>query len=526
MADASTTRYALIKPEVGAASNTWGGSLNSNFDTLDSNIWTISGVANSAQTIASAAMPKSGGTFTGNITLFADPSSPLHPVSLQYLTGNYLPLTGGVLTSFLSLHAKPTSNLHAATKNYVDDAFLPLTGGQLSGALTLSGNPTQANHATPRDWVLQQISSGGGNYVPLSGNSQVPMSGPLILYGTAPAAANEAVPKSYVDGIVGTSGTLTATVNTHTNSINSLNTNAILKSGGTINSGSFLTLGTAPTSDLHAATKAYADTKLARDGSQPITGNLTIQNSANQMAIFLGSSGGYFYGDATFAGWTRAGGASVRWEAANGNFSTNGSITGTALNLSGGNISSVGTITVSSTINGGSLNLSSGSITCGTITSSSSITGTSLNVSNGSLTCGAISSSSISCATSSHTTQIVTSQINGGSTSNGGSLNIFCSTLTASSDITLTSDERLKEDIRTIDNAVEISKQLRGVSYVRKDTGKLGIGVVAQEVEKVLPQLVVTDANGMKSVAYANMVGILIEAVKELSARVEELEAR
>jgi hypothetical protein len=50
--------------------------------------------------------------------------------------------------------------------------------------------------------------------------------------------------------------------------------------------------------------------------------------------------------------------------------------------------------------------------------------------------------------------------------------------------------------------------------------------VVAQEVEKVLPQLVVTDANGMKSVAYANMVGILIEAVKELSARVEELEAR
>jgi hypothetical protein len=98
--------------------------------------------------------------------------------------------------------------------------------------------------------------------------------------------------------------------------------------------------------------------------------------------------------------------------------------------------------------------------------------------------------------------------------------------LTASSDITLSSDLKLKEDIRTIENAVDITKQLRGVSYVRKDTGKLGIGVVAQEVEQVFPQLVATDANGMKSVAYANMVGILIEAVKELSARVEELEAR
>jgi hypothetical protein len=109
-------------------------------------------------------------------------------------------------------------------------------------------------------------------------------------------------------------------------------------------------------------------------------------------------------------------------------------------------------------------------------------------------------------------------------TATGATIN--CYALIASGDISLSSDERIKEDIRTIDDATGIVEQLRGVSYVRKDTGKLGIGVVAQEVEKVLPQLVATDANGMKSVAYANMVGVLIQAVKELSARIDELEAR
>ena len=520
MADASTNHYALIKPEVGAASNTWGGSLNSNFDTLDTTIWTISGTATSAQTIASAAMPKAGGTFTGAITLAGDPTSALHPVPLQYVTANYLPLSGGTLTGPLALSAKPTTSLQAATKNYVDDAFLPLSGGTLSGPLTLSGNPTASNHATPRDWVLNAISSGGGNYVPLTGNASIPMTGPLILYGTAPANANEAVPKSYVDGIVGASGTLTATVSTNTTSINTINTTAIFKTGGTMNTGAYLTLGGAPTSDLHAATKAYADLKMARDGSQPFTGSITIQNGSNQMGIYLGASGGYFYGDATYAGWTKAGGASVRWETANGNFSTNGSITGTSLALGGGNISGVGSITASGAISGGSLSVSSGTISGG------AITGSSLNISSGSLTCGAITATSINVGPTSYASLGVSSQLNGGSSSYGGSLSIYCSTLTASTDITLSSDVRIKEDIRTINDALDLVTQLRGVSYVRKDTKKASVGVIAQEVEQIIPSLVHTDENGLKSVAYANMVGVLIEAIKELSSRVEELEAR
>ena len=49
-------------------------------------------------------------------------------------------------------------------------------------------------------------------------------------------------------------------------------------------------------------------------------------------------------------------------------------------------------------------------------------------------------------------------------------------------------------------------------------------GVIAQEVEQVLPEVVSTDAQGLKSVAYGNMVGLLIEAVKELSEKLEALE--
>ena len=79
-------------------------------------------------------------------------------------------------------------------------------------------------------------------------------------------------------------------------------------------------------------------------------------------------------------------------------------------------------------------------------------------------------------------------------------------------EVTATSDERLKSDIQTIDNALDKVMNMRGVSYTKQ--AEKGIGVIAQEIEKVLPE-VVTDGE-YKSVAYGNMVGVLIEAIKEL----------
>ena len=67
---------------------------------------------------------------------------------------------------------------------------------------------------------------------------------------------------------------------------------------------------------------------------------------------------------------------------------------------------------------------------------------------------------------------------------------------------------------------------MRGVEFTRIADDTKSIGVVAQEIEKVLPELVLTDEEGMKSVNYAQITGLLIEAVKELSAKVEELEKK
>ena len=87
------------------------------------------------------------------------------------------------------------------------------------------------------------------------------------------------------------------------------------------------------------------------------------------------------------------------------------------------------------------------------------------------------------------------------------------------------SDERLKENVVTIPNALEKVSQLRGVEFTRKDGGKKGIGVIAQEIEEVIPEVVVTntDEDETKSVAYGNIVGLLIEAIKDLQQEVEEL---
>lgn len=83
----------------------------------------------------------------------------------------------------------------------------------------------------------------------------------------------------------------------------------------------------------------------------------------------------------------------------------------------------------------------------------------------------------------------------------------------------LTSDLRLKKDIHPIQNALARVLQLNGVNFYWKDKAQdssLQMGVIAQEVEKVFPELVRTDQQtGLKSVAYANLVGALIEAVKE-----------
>lgn len=95
---------------------------------------------------------------------------------------------------------------------------------------------------------------------------------------------------------------------------------------------------------------------------------------------------------------------------------------------------------------------------------------------------------------------------------------------TATGDVTAFSDITLKSNIELIPNALDKVCQIRGVTYERDDMdGERQSGVIAQEVEKVLPEVVRTDEEGIKSIAYGNLVGLLVEAIKELKAEVEQL---
>ena len=91
----------------------------------------------------------------------------------------------------------------------------------------------------------------------------------------------------------------------------------------------------------------------------------------------------------------------------------------------------------------------------------------------------------------------------------------------AATDFNSTSDITLKDNVSIIDNALEMINNLEGISWNWKDSGKASLGVSAQNVETVAPELVTTGDH--KAVNYNGLVGVLIEAVKSLSAEVETL---
>ena len=98
--------------------------------------------------------------------------------------------------------------------------------------------------------------------------------------------------------------------------------------------------------------------------------------------------------------------------------------------------------------------------------------------------------------------------------------------LTCAGTVTANSDERLKKNVKTIDDALNKVRGLRGVEYDHKNTGDHCLGLIAQEVESILPDVVYEDATGVKSVAYQNIVALLIEAVKDQQRQIDELKRK
>jgi len=113
----------------------------------------------------------------------------------------------------------------------------------------------------------------------------------------------------------------------------------------------------------------------------------------------------------------------------------------------------------------------------------------------------------------------------GSTTDNGVDKLQVTGSIRATGDVKAFSDIRIKKNIRVIQNALVKTMALRGVTFDRTDADlPRQVGLIAQEVQAVLPEAVSCEEDGTLSLAYGNLVALLVEAIKELSDRIEALE--
>ena len=126
--------------------------------------------------------------------------------------------------------------------------------------------------------------------------------------------------------------------------------------------------------------------------------------------------------------------------------------------------------------------------------------------------------SEIGAAASSHTHSYLPTS--GGTIS--GNLTVT-GAIVANGNVTAYSDRKLKANITKIENALDKICSIGGYTFDMLGTGQRQTGVIAQELEKVLPEAVVKNDNGYLSVDYGRVVGLLIEGIKELKEEIQEL---
>jgi uncharacterized delta-60 repeat protein len=285
------------------------------------------------------------------------------------------------------------------------------------------------------------------------------------------------------------------------------------------------------------ATSSYETTgRGIISGSSQLSGttiqDLTIVNltTINETASVIFSSGSNRFGD--FGNDTHSFTGSVE---VSGSFTTIGPVTATSFN---------GTINANNGVISGSSQLIA-TLPMGVVSGSSQVVYTSLS----SIPAGIVSSSSqipslLPTGVVSGSSQITLSSTTGGSTTSNvqfGSLGVGMAAsgtdgrIDATNDIVAysSSDIRFKENITPIQNALSKINQIGGYEFDWNEETKLDhgyeghdIGVIAQEIEKIAPELVQTRENGYKAVKYDKLISILIEGIKELSEKVSQLEKK
>jgi hypothetical protein len=200
----------------------------------------------------------------------------------------------------------------------------------------------------------------------------------------------------------------------------------------------------------------------------PLSGVVQITNTTNATSVSTGAlqvSGGIAVGKDLYVGGTL----------------TVAGTSGSDIDLGGGDISGVGRITAN--------------------------TGTFI-ITN-------ISSTTASAGTTTGALTVIGGAGVGGDVYVGGIVNC--------TDVNTTSDMSLKDNVSTINNSRDILQNLRGVRFNWKESGQLSYGLIAQELEKTLPELVRINDSGLKSIRYLPLIGILLEAIKAQQAQIDQL---
>lgn len=265
------------------------------------------------------------------------------------------------------------------------------------------------------------------------------------------------------------------------------------KAGGTMTGA--LILNAAPTVTLGAATMGYVTSAISTALASSMNSLPLSQGAGINVTNLGGPTTPDYHISNTGVISLVAGTNTTVTNNGNGSWSVNAAATGMTGLIAGTNITSV-------------VNNNNGTWTVNA--ANQTVSSVQTVVAGGTVTTGALSAS--------------TGTFSGTLSTTGGANLSISGAITAVGDITSTSDAKLKKDLEKIDNALERVDLLTGYTFTRIDTGRRQAGLLAQDVQKVLPEAVMEGE--YLSVAYGNMMGLIVEAIKELKQEVEAIKAK